>query len=144
MPGWQHTFEVRLVAEPDGSITYVNDELHAERFARATDGTFVTPAGYHETLAVLTDGFKLMFKDGARVSVPADGQLTAIQDPNDHLVLLRYDAGQALERHRRDGASRAHPSSTTRRGSSRSSAISRTGRSSSVTRTATWSRSRTC
>jgi RHS repeat-associated protein len=93
-PHWQHTYEVRIVREPDGAVTFVDDELLTQTFARASDGSFVTPAGSHSRLFAAGDGFRLVFKDGNEYRFGADGQLIAIQDPNDHLLLLRYDAGR--------------------------------------------------
>jgi RHS repeat-associated protein len=93
-PGWQHTYEIRLIPEPDGAVTYVNDDQLAVRYARAQDGTFIAPPGTHERLLASADGYRLIFKGGLEYRFRTDGQLMAIQDPNDHLVLLRYDAGR--------------------------------------------------
>jgi RHS repeat-associated protein len=93
-PGWQHGYEVKLIAQLDGSVTWVNDEMLAVNFTRATDGSFVTPSGFQEHLEAVTGGYRLAFKGGLEYRFGADGQLTAIQDPNDHLVLLRYESGR--------------------------------------------------
>jgi len=92
--GWQHTYEGRLVLEPGGDITYVNDQLEPQRFGRAEDGSYVAPAGFHEQLFTLPDGYRLVFNDGVEYRFQADGQLLAIQDPSDHVVLLRYQSGR--------------------------------------------------
>jgi YD repeat-containing protein len=93
-PGWLHTYEVRLVAEGDGSMTYVNDEAIPVHFTRAEDGSFVTPSGFHDTLSAIASGHRLVFKDGLEYLFCSDGQLVSIQDPNGHVVQLHYDAGR--------------------------------------------------
>jgi RHS repeat-associated protein len=90
-PGWQHSYEVRLVADPDGSQVFVNDAFQAERFQIQTGGSFATPAGYHETLVSAGSGFTLTFKDGTAYNFRPDGQLATIADLNGHVVTLGYD-----------------------------------------------------
>jgi hypothetical protein len=63
-PGWQHSYDVRLVTQPDGSVVFVNDQFVAQRFFRGGDGSYTPEAGYHEALSSLADGWALTFKDG--------------------------------------------------------------------------------
>jgi RHS repeat-associated protein len=105
-PGWQHTWEVRVLPQPDGGALYVNDAFRTQRFTRASDGGFVAEPGYHERLEALTQGWLLTFKDGVQYRFRADGQLQSIQDPNGHLLQLRYDAAARPEAVI-DGAQRA-------------------------------------
>jgi RHS repeat-associated protein len=95
-PGWQHSYEMRLVFEADGSANFVNDSFRVQRYQRNADGTFQRPAGYHETLTAVAGGHVLRFQDGLEYRLRADGQLGAIADLNGHVVELTYDAQSRL------------------------------------------------
>jgi len=96
--GWHHTYEVRLVVEPDASITFVNDGLQPVHYAAQVDGSYAPPAGYHDLLQALPQGgYQLVFKDGTRYLFRADGQLSSITDLNAHVVRLEYGPDGLLE-----------------------------------------------
>jgi YD repeat-containing protein len=90
-PGWQHSYEVKLVLQPDGSVVYVNDSFREQRFERLADGSYVAEPGYHERLEAVGEDYRLTFKDGIDYRFRADGQLESIRDLNGHAVLLEYD-----------------------------------------------------
>jgi YD repeat-containing protein len=97
-PGWQHTYEVRLVPDAAGAVLFVNDAFRTQRFTARPEGGYAPEPGYHEQLTgVAGGGWLLIFKDGLQYGFRPDGQLSTIRDLNGHTVECRYGAQSRLE-----------------------------------------------
>ncbi len=90
-PGWQHSYEVKLVPQPAGALLFVNDGFRTQRFTETPAGWTAEP-GYHEKLASTASGWTLTFKDGTEYRFRTDGQLASIHATTGHVVTVRYDA----------------------------------------------------
>ncbi|MHB8420968.1 MAG: RHS repeat-associated core domain-containing protein [Myxococcales bacterium] len=91
---WLHSYERRLTANADGSVSYTTAEqqrIQAPVFAvgnpRYYQPPYLSPPGWNLTLAKNTDGsYTLGYKDGRSSSFDASGQWVSDQDLNGNRV----------------------------------------------------------
>ncbi len=89
--GWHHNYDQHIDANPDGSLTYVDDTGAPRRFVADAGGTFWTPPPtLFQRIEPAIDGYRMLFKDGMVYRFSAAGKLLAQADLNGHQVTLTY------------------------------------------------------
>ncbi|MFE1500702.1 DUF6531 domain-containing protein, partial [Streptomyces albidoflavus] len=93
--GWATRWDMRAVAEPDGSVVITLDSGSQVRFGRNADGTYSAPSGSVGVLTTITGGGWTL-RDGAATlhTFDAGGLLTKIKDGHGREQLLTYTAGR--------------------------------------------------
>ncbi|MFF8279716.1 LamG-like jellyroll fold domain-containing protein [Streptomyces lateritius] len=93
--GWATRWDMRAVAEPDGSVVITLDSGSQVRFGRNADGTYSAPSGSVGVLTTVTGGGWTL-RDGAATlhTFDAGGLLTKIKDGHGREQLLTYTAGK--------------------------------------------------
>ncbi|WP_405603897.1 DNRLRE domain-containing protein [Streptomyces sp. NBC_01410] len=93
--GWATRWDMRAVAEPDGSVVITLDSGSQVRFGRNADGTYSAPSG---SVGVLTEvaggGWTLRDAAAAVHTFDATGRLTKVKDGHGREQLLTYTAGK--------------------------------------------------
>ncbi|MEU2119546.1 LamG-like jellyroll fold domain-containing protein [Streptomyces sp. NPDC016459] len=93
--GWATRWDMRAVAEPDGSVVITLDSGSHVRFGRNADGTYSAPSG---SVGVLTEvaggGWTLRDAAAAVHTFDVTGRLTKVKDGHGREQLLTYTAGK--------------------------------------------------
>ncbi|MFE7773713.1 LamG-like jellyroll fold domain-containing protein [Streptomyces sp. NPDC057445] len=93
--GWATRWDMRAVAEPDGSVVITLDSGSQVRFGRNADGTYSAPSG---SVGVLTEvaggGWTLRDAAAAVHTFDASGRLTKVKDGHGREQILTYTAGK--------------------------------------------------
>jgi RHS repeat-associated protein len=89
--GWSTRFDMKVEAEPSGSLLVTYPDGRRLRFAPKGDGSFQPPPGMHATLATVTGGgWKLMDKSSTVYHFNAQGRLTRVVDGRGRAQELTY------------------------------------------------------
>jgi len=89
-PGWTHSLAARIVANPDGSATFVAEDGAMTTYAGDGSGGFLRPPGAYGILSRAGGGFELFRRDQVRLSFDAGGTLLALTDRNGNRISLAY------------------------------------------------------
>ncbi|MFE9796033.1 LamG-like jellyroll fold domain-containing protein [Streptomyces goshikiensis] len=93
--GWATRWDMRAVAEPDGSVVVTLDSGSQVRFGRNADGTYSAPAGSVDVLTEVAGGGWTLRDAAATVhTFDAAGRLTKVKDGHGREQLLTYTAGK--------------------------------------------------
>ncbi|MFJ6934766.1 LamG-like jellyroll fold domain-containing protein [Streptomyces sp. NPDC101132] len=93
--GWATRWDMRAVAEDDGSVVVTRSDGSQVRFGRNSDGTFSAPAGSVEALtAVSGGGWSLRAPNASMYTFDAAGLLTRIVDGFGRQQTLTYISGR--------------------------------------------------
>ncbi|WP_251066910.1 LamG-like jellyroll fold domain-containing protein [Streptomyces sp. ISL-36] len=93
--GWATRWDMRAVAEPDGSVVVTLDSGSQVRFGRNADGTYSAPSGSVGVLtAVAGGGWTLRDAAAAVHTFDATGRLTKVKDGHGREQLLTYTSGK--------------------------------------------------
>ncbi|MFI7703257.1 RHS repeat-associated core domain-containing protein [Nonomuraea sp. NPDC049480] len=89
--GWSTRFDMKVEAEPSGSLLVTYPDGQRLRFAPKGDGSFQPPPGTHATLATVSGGgWKLMDKSSTVYHFNAQGRLTRVVDARGRAQELTY------------------------------------------------------
>ncbi|WP_284440282.1 LamG-like jellyroll fold domain-containing protein [Streptomyces vilmorinianum] len=93
--GWATRWDMRAVAEPDGSVVITLDSGSQVRFGRNADGTYSAPSGSVGVLTAVTGGGWTL-RDAASTlhTFDATGRLTKVKDGHGREQLLTYTSGK--------------------------------------------------
>ncbi|WP_078954273.1 LamG-like jellyroll fold domain-containing protein [Streptomyces globisporus] len=93
--GWATRWDMRAVAEPDGSVVITLDSGSQVRFGRNADGTYSAPSGSMGLLTTVTGGgWTLRDAAATLYSFDATGRLTKVKDGHGREQLLTYTSGK--------------------------------------------------
>ncbi|MEU6987418.1 LamG-like jellyroll fold domain-containing protein [Streptomyces sp. NPDC046324] len=93
--GWATRWDMRAVAEPDGSVVVTLDSGSQVRFGRNADGTYSAPAGSVDVLSEVAGGGWTLRDAAATVhTFDATGRLTNVRDGHGREQTLTYTAGK--------------------------------------------------
>ncbi|MFJ6484265.1 LamG-like jellyroll fold domain-containing protein [Streptomyces sp. NPDC091682] len=93
--GWATRWDMRAVAEPDGSVVVTLNSGSQVRFGRNADGTYSAPAGSVDVLTEVAGGGWTLRDVAATVhTFDAAGRLTKVKDGHGREQLLTYTAGK--------------------------------------------------
>ncbi|MFF3842796.1 LamG-like jellyroll fold domain-containing protein [Streptomyces sp. NPDC001930] len=93
--GWATRWDMRAVAEPDGSVVVTLDSGSQVRFGRNADGTYSAPAGSGDVLTeVAGGGWTLRDAEATVHTFDTAGRLTNVKDGHGREQLLTYTAGK--------------------------------------------------
>ncbi|MFI2739189.1 LamG-like jellyroll fold domain-containing protein [Streptomyces sp. NPDC018711] len=93
--GWATRWDMRAVAEPDGSVVITLDSGSQVRFGRNADGTYSAPSGSMGSLTAVTGGGWTLRDAAARLhTFDATGRLTKVKDGHGREQLLTYTSGK--------------------------------------------------
>ncbi|MFB7609975.1 LamG-like jellyroll fold domain-containing protein [Streptomyces gardneri] len=93
--GWATRWDMRAVAEPDGSVVITLDSGSQVRFGKNSDGTYSAPSGSVGVLTVVTGGGWTLRDAAATVhTFDATGRLTKVKDGHGREQLLTYTSGK--------------------------------------------------
>ena len=93
--GWVHSYSARIIANPDGSATFVQEDGSRSTYATDGGGGYVRPPGSYGTLTPVSGGgFDLTKKNQVRLRFDSGGKLTSQTDRNNNVVLLGYTGSQ--------------------------------------------------
>jgi RHS repeat-associated protein len=103
-PGWDHNYNRRLRALPDGSVEHYDGRGRRELFEKQPDGNLKAPAGRFWTLEQTATGWVLLDERHNRTVFDTFGRLASIADfvkdsgETGNELNFQYDAGSRLAR----------------------------------------------
>ncbi|MFF5977028.1 LamG-like jellyroll fold domain-containing protein, partial [Streptomyces sp. NPDC012769] len=93
--GWATRWDMRAVAEPDGSVVITLESGSQVRFGRNADGTYSAPSGSVGVLTAVTGGGWTLRDAAATLhTFDATGRLTKVKDGHGREQLLTYTSGK--------------------------------------------------
>ncbi|MER5965389.1 LamG-like jellyroll fold domain-containing protein [Streptomyces sp. NPDC002057] len=95
--GWATRWDMRAVAEGNGSVLVTLSTGDQVRFGRNTDGTYTAPAGSVGVLKADSGGWTLRDRSATLHSFDAQGRLTRITDGHGRVQQLTYTGGQLVK-----------------------------------------------
>ena len=93
--GWVHNFQVSAHLTDQNTVTVQREDGRKDLYAHKPDGSYLSPAGIYDNLALVGDHFKLTRTDQTVYSFNPDGTLASITDRNGNALQLAY-SGQNL------------------------------------------------
>ncbi|MEU9994168.1 LamG-like jellyroll fold domain-containing protein [Streptomyces sp. NPDC050848] len=93
--GWATRWDMRAVAEPDGSVVVTLAGGSQVRFGSNADGTYSAPSGSMGVLAAVTGGgWTLRDASASLYTFDATGRLTKVKDGHEREQVLTYTGGK--------------------------------------------------
>ncbi|MFJ3900934.1 LamG-like jellyroll fold domain-containing protein [Streptomyces sp. NPDC090025] len=93
--GWATRWDMRAVAEPDGSLLITLDSGSQVRFGKNSDGSYSAPSGSADVLTAVTGGGWTLRDAAATLhTFDATGRLTKVKDGHGREQLLTYTGGK--------------------------------------------------
>lgn len=91
--GWTHSYNVRLIKYPDGSVRVHEGDGSNSWFQVSPSGGYTSPVYMGKSLlpASQTGGFERKYRDGLIERFDSSGKLERITDPNGNSMTLAYD-----------------------------------------------------
>ena len=93
--GWTFNYNLYLVENPDGSVTFYDGDGSIHTFTKLKGNNYTAPPGIHSKLTKKPNGsFILRFKDGSSFNFDANGRLLNITDKNGNKLSFTYNKGK--------------------------------------------------
>ena len=86
--GWTHTYNIRLVANNDGSYTLTEGD--GEKTVLYSKGSYFSPENSNYPALTISGTFTLQHKNGITYSFDQDKKITAISDRNSNAITFAY------------------------------------------------------
>ncbi|RZB29496.1 MAG: hypothetical protein AEth_01131 [Candidatus Argoarchaeum ethanivorans] len=97
--GWTHNYNIHLVENDDGSVTYFDRDGSGHTFPPAMGNNYTAPPGIHSKLTENPDGsFVLWLRDGSKYNFGSNGKIINITDKNDNHLNFEYNIFGRLTR----------------------------------------------
>ncbi len=90
--GWTFNYNIYLVKNEDGSVTFFDEDGSAHSFASEGGNNYTAPPGIDSKLVKnADDSFTLGFTDGSKYNFGSNGKILNITDKNDNYLNFEYN-----------------------------------------------------